>query len=225
MRQGTTKAGRGSAQNLLRLGILLSGCESNFVAIAQAIRSGRLKGVKIAVVISNEDSLCEKTVARELGLPSAVFLSKGRNRADHEADVITCLRTYKVDLVCLAGYNRLLSQKFVSAFPNRILNIHPSLLPAFPGLNAPRQACEYGVQVAGCTVHFVDEKVNHGAIVLQRAICVQESDNARGLAKRIQAEEFTAYSDAIARVASGKYEIRGQRYVKREVRDPLNPAG
>jgi len=152
--------------------------------------------------------------ARDLGLHHAVFVSKGRKRAEHDADVIACLRVHRVNLVCLAGYMRLLSPEFIAAFPNRILNIHPSLLPAFPGLEAQVQAFEYGVKVAGCTVHFVDEHLDHGVIVLQRAIPVLESDDAHSLAKRILVEEHIAYTEAIGRVAGGEYEIRGRRYVR-----------
>jgi phosphoribosylglycinamide formyltransferase-1 len=198
-----------------RLGILLSGRGSNFAAIADSINAGRLKGVEIAVVISNVVEAAGLAKARELGLQTALFASKGRKRAEHDADIIACLRQHFVDLVCLAGYMRLLSPEFIAAFPNRILNIHPSLLPAFPGLEAQSQAFDYGVKVAGCTVHFVDEHLDHGAIVLQRAIPVQETDDAHSLAGRILAEEHIAYTDAIARVASGEYEIRGRRYVKR----------
>ena len=199
----------------LRLGILLSGRGSNFQAIAECIRDGRLKGVEIAVVLSNVAEAGGLAIARELGLPSAVFVSKGRPRADHDADVTACLRDHRVDLVCLAGYMRLLSPEFIAAFPNRILNIHPSLLPSFPGLEAQKQAFDYGVKVAGCTVHFVDEHLDHGAIVLQRAIPVLETDDEHSLAERILAEEHIAYSEAIGRVAGGEYEIRGRRYVKR----------
>ena len=199
----------------IRLGILLSGRGSNFLAIAEAIRTGRLPGVEIAVVISNVADAPGLAKARELDLPTELFVSKGRSRADHDADLIACLTAHRVDLVCLAGYMRLLSAEFVAAFPNRILNIHPSLLPAFPGLEAQQQAFDYGVQVAGCTVHFVDEHLDHGVIVLQRAIQVREQDDAPSLAARILAEEHLAYPEAIARVASGAYEIRGRRYQKR----------
>jgi phosphoribosylglycinamide formyltransferase-1 len=199
----------------VRLGILLSGRGSNFLAIAESIRAGRLKNVEIAVVIANVDEAGGLKTAKELGLPHTVLVSKGRKRAEHDADVIACLNTHKVDLICLAGYMRLLSPEFVAAFPNRILNIHPSLLPAFPGLEAQTQAFDYGVKVAGCTVHFVDEHLDHGTIVLQRAIPVLESDDAHSLAARILAEEHLAYSEAIARVASGEYEMRGRRFVKR----------
>jgi phosphoribosylglycinamide formyltransferase-1 len=203
----------------VRLGILLSGRGSNFLAIAESIRAGRLKGVEIAVVISNVADAAGLQAARDLDLPTAVFVSKGRKRAEHDADLIACLRAYRVDLVCLAGYMRLLSPEFVAAFPNRILNIHPSLLPAFPGLEAQQQAFAYGVKIAGCTVHFVDEHLDHGVIVVQRAIPVLESDDAHSLAGRILAEEHIAYSEAIALVASGEYEIRGRRFVRRNQRD------
>ena len=200
----------------IRLGILLSGRGSNFLAIAQSIREGRLRGVEIAVVISNLADAPGVYAATELGLPHTTLVSKGRSRVDHDTDVIGTLRAHDVDLVCLAGYMRLLSPEFVAAFPNRIINIHPSLLPAFPGLEAQQQAFEYGVKVAGCTVHFVDEHLDHGVIILQRAIPVLDSDDAHSLSARILAEEHLAYSEAIARVASGEYKIRGRRFVPRE---------
>ena len=200
---------------LLRLGILLSGRGSNFLAIAKNIREGRLPNVEIAVVISNVAAAPGLAAARDLNLPTSLFVSKGRPRAEHDADLIGCLRQHNVDLVCLAGYMRLLSPGFIAAFPNRILNIHPSLLPAFPGLDAQQQAFDYGVKVVGCTVHFVDEHLDHGAIILQRSIPVLETDNAPALADRILVEEHIAYSEAIARVASGRYEIQGRRYVRR----------
>jgi phosphoribosylglycinamide formyltransferase-1 len=198
----------------IRLGILLSGRGSNFLAIAQSIREGRLPNAEIAVVISNVAAAAGIQAARAMGLPTAVLESKGRKRAEHDADVIACLRAHRVDLVCLAGYMRLLSKEFVAAFPNRILNIHPALLPAFPGLDAQARALEYGVKFSGCTVHFVDEELDHGAIVVQRAIPVLETDDAHSLAKRILVEEHIAYTEAIARVVSGEYEVRGRRYVK-----------
>jgi len=197
-----------------RLGILLSGRGSNFLAIAESIRAGRLPGVEIAVAISNVADAPGITAAAQLGLPHAVFESKGRKRAEHDANVAACLKSHNVDLVCLAGYMRLLSPEFVAAFPNRILNIHPSLLPAFPGLEAQEQAFVYGAKVAGCTVHFVDEELDHGAIILQRAIEVLNTDDAHSLAERILAEEHIAYTEAIARVASGEWEIRGRRYAR-----------
>ena len=200
----------------MRLGILLSGRGSNFLAIAESIRAGRLTGVEIAVVISNVAGAEGLRKARELGLANEVFVSQGRKRAEHDAEMIACLRAHRVRLVCLAGYMRLLSEEFIAAFPNRILNIHPSLLPAFPGLEAQEQAFHYGVKVAGCTVHFVDEELDHGVIVAQRVIPVLETDDAHSLAGRILAEEHLAYSEAIGRVASGEYEVRGRRFVKRD---------
>jgi phosphoribosylglycinamide formyltransferase-1 len=215
---------RDSKDRPVRLGILLSGRGSNFLAIAESIRVGRLKGVEIAVVISNVAEAAGLQAARDLGLPAAVFVSKGRKRAEQDADVVACLRARRVDLVCLAGYMRLLTPEFVAAFPNRILNIHPSLLPAFPGLEAQQQAFADGVKIAGCTVHFVDEHLDHGVIVVQRAIPVLETDDAHSLAARILAEEHIAYSQAIALVAGGEYEIRGRRFVRRNSLDEPAPA-
>jgi len=209
---------RVSKDRPIRLGILLSGRGSNFLAIAQSIREGRLPGIEIVVVISNVAGAPGIAAAGEPGLPHTTLVSKGRPRVEHDADVVACLRSHDVDLVCLAGYMRLLSPEFIAAFHNRILNIHPSLLPAFPGLEAQQQAFDYGVKVAGCTVHFVDEHLDHGVIILQRAIPVLDSDDAHTLSARILAEEHLAYSEAIARVASGDYEIRGRRYVLRDSR-------
>jgi phosphoribosylglycinamide formyltransferase-1 len=207
--------GNSDQLNKTRLGILLSGRGSNFLAVAQSIRENRLAGVEIAVVLSNVADAPGLTAARALGLPTAVHVSKGRNRADHDADMLDTLRRHRVQLVCLAGYMRLLSPEFIAAFPNRILNIHPSLLPAFPGLDAQQQAFAYGVKFAGCTVHFVDEHLDHGVIVLQRVIPVLDTDDGHTLADRILAEEHIAYSEAIARVAGGEWEIQGRRYVRR----------
>jgi len=204
-----------SAHSPLRIGVLLSGRGSNFLAIAESIKTGQLTGVEIAVVISNVAEAEGIRKAREMGLPSYVFVSKGRKRQEHDAEMIACLWAHGVDLVCLAGYMRLLSSVFVTSFPNRVLNIHPSLLPAFPGLEAQQQAFDYGVKTAGCTVHFVDDRLDHGVIVLQKAIPVLESDDAHSLAERILAEEHIAYSEAIGLVASGEYEIRGRRYVRK----------
>lgn len=202
-----------------RLGILLSGRGSNFLAIAESIRAGRLKNVEIAVVVSNVAGAPGIAAAAALGLPCATLVSKGRKRAEHDADLVALLKKHNVDLICLAGYMRLLSPEFVAAFPHRILNIHPSLLPAFPGLDAQQQALDYGVKVAGCTVHFVDEQLDHGAIVLQRAVPVLDDDDAHSLAERILVEEHIAYTEAIARVTSGTYELRGRRYVQAGGRD------
>jgi phosphoribosylglycinamide formyltransferase-1 len=199
---------------LKRLGILLSGRGSNFLAIDRSIREERLANTEIAVVIANVADAPGLAAARELGLPTALFVSQGRKRAEHDADVAACLREHGIDLVILAGYMRLLSPEFIAAFPNRILNIHPSLLPAFPGLEAQQQAFDYGCKIAGCTVHFVDEHLDHGVIVLQCSIPVLESDDAHTLSERILAKEHIAYTEAIARVLSGEYRIEGRRYLR-----------
>ena len=196
-----------------RLGILLSGRGSNFIAIADAIREHRLLGAEIAVVLSNLPDAAGLKSAREMGLPAFDLPSAGRPRAEHEAESIARLHQHRVDLVCLAGYMRIISPEFVRAFPNRILNIHPSLLPAFPGLDAQAQALEFGVKVAGCTVHFVDEAVDHGAIILQRAVPVLDEDTAESLSARILEQEHIAYPAAIARVLSGEFRLSGRRYV------------
>lgn len=195
-----------------RLGILLSGRGSNFLAIADAISSGKLLDAEIAVVISNKADAPGLAAARERGLTARAIEAQGRKRAEHDAEIIACLREHQVDLVCLAGYMRLLSSAFVQAFPQRILNIHPSLLPAFPGLDAQQQAFDYGVKVAGCTVHFVDEQLDHGVIVLQKTVPVLDEDDAHTLAARILEQEHIAYTEAIARVLSGKYRVVGRRY-------------
>lgn len=197
-----------------RLGILLSGRGSNFLAIADSIAAGRLDA-EIAAVISNKADAPGVAAAQERGLPAFVIEAKGRKRAEHDAEMIAKLREQGVDLVCLAGYMRLLSPEFVQAFPERILNIHPSLLPAFPGLDAQRQALDYGVQFAGCTVHFVDEQLDHGVIVLQKLIPVFEEDDEHALSLRILAQEHLAYTEGIARVLSGEYHVAGRRYVKK----------
>jgi len=203
-----------------RLAILLSGRGSNFLAIARAIREGRLPDAEIAIVVANVADAMGLVLARELGIPTALFISKGRNRIDHDREVVACLREHQVDLVCLAGYMRLLSPAFIAEFPNRILNIHPSLLPAFPGLEAQQQAFEYGVKIVGCTVHFVDEHLDHGVIILQRSISVLDTDDGHTLAGRILDEEHIAYTEAIARVLSGEYRIEGRRYVRNPATSP-----
>ncbi|HTV06199.1 MAG TPA: phosphoribosylglycinamide formyltransferase [Acidobacteriaceae bacterium] len=197
-----------------RLGVLLSGRGSNFVAIADNIAQGRLTGCEIAVVISNKADAAGLTAARARGLKAVAIEARGRQRAEHDAEIIATLKEHGVELVILAGYMRLLSPEFVAVFRDRILNIHPSLLPAFPGLDAQEQALNYGVQVAGCTVHFVDAELDHGVIVLQKAVAVHENDDAHALAERILEQEHVAYSEGIARVVSGEYRVVGRRYVK-----------
>jgi len=202
---------------LKRLGILLSGRGSNFLAIAKAIGDGRLQNCEIAVVLSNLPDAGGLQAARELGLAALAIPSAGKKRVEHDAEMVAALREHKVDLVCLAGYMRIISGVFVSAFPDAIVNIHPALLPAFPGLDAQTQAWEYGAKVAGCTVHFVDEAVDHGPIILQRVIPVEDEDTAESLAARILEQEHMAYAEGIARVLSGEYELVGRRYVRKPV--------
>jgi len=197
-----------------RLGILLSGRGSNFLAIAKAIHEQRLPGVEIAVVLSNVEDAPGLTSAHALNLPAFAIPSAGRKRAEHDAEMIARLHQHKVDLVCLAGYMRIISPAFVAAFPNRILNVHPSLLPAFPGLDAQRQAFDYGAKVAGCTVHFVDEAVDHGVIILQRTVPVNDEDTPETLSARILEQEHLVYPEAIARVLGGHYAIRDRRYLR-----------
>ena len=203
-----------------RLGILLSGRGSNFLAIAQAITQGQISNAGIAVVISNRSDAPGVAAARSAGFATEVIEPRGRQRAEHDAEIVATLQTHKVDLVCLAGYMRLLSAEFVRAFPQRILNIHPSLLPAFPGLEAQLQALKYGVTVSGCTVHFVDEELDHGVIVLQKTVPVLAEDDEHTLAARILAQEHVAYAEAIERVLSGDYQVAGRRFVRRKLNGP-----
>src|SRR5947209_2239275 len=195
---------------LKKLGILLSGRGSNFEAIADSIRDGRLKA-EIAIVISNRAEAPGLESAKRRGLKTKLIPSKGRVREEHDAEVVSALNEAKVDFVCLAGYMRLLSPGFIHAFPNRILNIHPSLLPAFPGMEAQKQALEYGVKVSGCTVHFVDEHLDHGPIILQKTVPVLDGDDARSLSARILEQEHKAYSEAIALVLSGEVEVQDRK--------------
>src|SRR5713101_8650744 len=195
------------------LGILLSGRGSNFEAIAKNAASGKIPDARIAVVISNKLDAGGIEVARRLGLTTVVILSKGKLREEHDREVIAALQRHRVDLVCLAGYMRLLSPWFVQQFPQKILNIHPSLLPAFPGLEAQEQAFVAGVKVTGCTVHFVDEELDHGAIIVQKKVPVLDTDDVAALAARILEQEHVAYSEAINIVLEGKYEVLGRRLV------------
>ncbi|HUK46817.1 MAG TPA: phosphoribosylglycinamide formyltransferase [Terriglobales bacterium] len=195
------------------LGILLSGRGSNFEAIARNVAAGKIPEGRIAIVISNRADAGGLVKARELGLEALVIPSKGKAREEHDRELVDVLQQHKVDLVCLAGYMRLLSPWFVKQFPHRILNIHPSLLPAFPGLEAQEQAFAYGVKIAGCTVHFVDEELDHGAIIVQKAISVLDSDDEKTLAARILEQEHIAYSEAINLVLRGKFRIVGRRFV------------
>ncbi len=196
------------------LGILLSGRGSNFVAIADSIAAGRIPDARIAVVISNRADAPGLETARQQGLNALVISSKGKPREEHDREVVAALLDSKVDLICLAGYMRLLSPWFVRQFPQRILNIHPSLLPAFPGLEAQQQAFVYGVRVSGCTVHFVDEELDHGAIIVQKTVPVLDSDDEHTIATRILEQEHIAYTEAIKIVLERKFEIVGRRMLK-----------
>jgi len=196
------------------LGILLSGRGSNFVAIADNIAVGKIPDARIAVVISNRADAPGLETAEQRGLNSLAIPSKGMSREQHDRQVVAALVDNRVDLVCLAGYMRLLSPWFIQQFPAKILNIHPSLLPSFPGLEAQQQAFAYGVKVAGCTVHFVDEELDHGAIIVQRTVPVLDSDDEHTLAARILEQEHIAYSDAIRIVLEGKFEMSGRRFVR-----------
>jgi phosphoribosylglycinamide formyltransferase-1 len=198
------------------LGILLSGRGSNFVAIADSIDAGRIPDARIAVVISNKSDAPGIEPARARGLNAVVIPSKGRPREEHDREVVAALKQHGVDLVCLAGYMRLLSPWFVQQFPQRILNIHPSLLPAFPGLEAQEQAFAYGVKVSGCTVHFVDEELDHGAIIVQKTVPVLDGDDEHSLAARILEQEHIAYTEAIKIVLGGEFRVVGRRMVAGE---------
>jgi phosphoribosylglycinamide formyltransferase 1 len=194
-----------------RLGVLLSGRGSNFEALAESIASGRIPNAEIAVVISNRDGAPGIDRAKARGIATRVIPSKGLERETYDRQVVAVLHEHKVDLVCLAGYMRLLSPYFVAAFPNRILNIHPSLLPSFPGLESQRQALEYGVKFAGCTVHFVDENLDAGPIVLQSVVPINDDDTEDSLSARILQEEHKIYSQAVRIVLEGRYKIQGRR--------------
>ncbi len=195
-----------------RLGILLSGRGSNFVAIADSIDAGRLDA-EISIVISNRPDARGLEIARERGLPAVCVPSKGVPREDYDRQLIAELKSRGVELICLAGFMRLLTAEFCREFPMRVLNIHPSLLPAFPGLEAQKQALEHGVKVSGCTVHFVDEHLDAGPIVLQAAVPVLAGDTADTLAARILKEEHRIYSEAIGIVLAGGWRIEGRRVV------------
>jgi len=196
-----------------RIGVLLSGRGSNFEALAESVSAGRIPGAEIAVVISNKPDAAGLEKAKARGIPARAIQSKGLEREVYDRQVAAVLQEYRVDLICLAGYMRLLSPYFVAAFPERILNIHPSLLPAFPGLESQKQALEHGVKFAGCTVHFVDENLDAGPIILQAVVPVLDNDDERALSERILKEEHRIYSEAVKIVLEGKYRIAGRRVV------------
>ncbi|HEY6126653.1 MAG TPA: phosphoribosylglycinamide formyltransferase [Candidatus Acidoferrum sp.] len=196
-----------------RIGVLLSGRGSNFEALADSVTSGRIPNAEIAVVVSNREGAPGIDRARERGLATRVIPSKGLEREPYDRQVVATLREANVDLICLAGYMRLLSPFFVAAFPKRILNIHPSLLPSFPGLESQKQALEYGVKFAGCTVHFVDENLDAGPIVLQSVVPVHDNDTEDALGARILQEEHRIYSEAVKIVLEEKFRIQGRRVI------------
>ncbi len=197
-----------------RIGVLLSGRGSNFVALAESVSAGRIRNAEVAIVVSNREGAPGIDKAKDRGMATQVIPSKGLEREAYDRQVVAVLQDCKVDLVCLAGYMRLLSPYFVASFPNRILNIHPSLLPSFPGLESQRQALEYGVRFAGCTVHFVDENLDAGPIVLQAAIPVFDEDTEASLSTRILAEEHRIYTEAVKIVLDGQYKVVGRRVVR-----------
>lgn len=199
----------------MRLGILISGRGSNFEAIANAIARRKLDA-EIAIVISNRASAGGLDIARERGIPMRVIESRGMEREAYDKLVIDELKTHEVDLVCLAGFMRLLSASFVEAFPNRVVNIHPSLLPAFPGLDAQRQALEYGAKITGCTVHLVDEFLDSGPILVQSAVPVLDADTVDTLSARILAQEHVIYPKAIQYLVERRVTLEGRRVMIRE---------
>ena len=194
-----------------RIGVLLSGRGSNFEALAESVAAGRIPNAEMAVVISNREGAPGIQRAESRGIKTRVIPSKGLEREVYDRQVAAVLDEHKADLICLAGYMRLLSPFFVAKFPNRILNIHPSLLPSFPGLESQRQALEYGVKFAGCTVHFVDENLDAGPIVIQAVVAVEDQDTEESLSARIVKEEHRVYSQAVKIVLEEKYKMVGRR--------------
>jgi phosphoribosylglycinamide formyltransferase-1 len=197
----------------MKIGILISGRGSNMTAIVEAVQGGQIPGAEVAVVISDKRDAAGLEKARERGVETVVVERAGRTREEHDAEIVSVLRSHGVELVCLAGYMRLLSPGFIRAFPNKIINIHPSLLPSFRGLDAQKQALEYGAKITGCTVHFVDEDLDNGAIILQRAVEVADDDTAETLSARILDEEHRLYVEALRRIARGNYRIEGRRVI------------
>jgi phosphoribosylglycinamide formyltransferase 1 len=197
-----------------RIGVLLSGRGSNFEALAESVSAGRIPNAEIAIVISNQPDALGLKRAEERGIAARMIPSKGLQREAYDRQVVAVLQEFKVDLICLAGYMRLLSAYFVASFPQRILNIHPSLLPSFPGLESQKQALEHGVKFAGCTVHFVDENLDAGPIILQAVVPVLDKDDEHSLSERILKEEHRIYSEAVKIVLEGKYQIVGRRVLR-----------
>lgn len=200
----------------MKIGILISGRGSNMSALIEAVKTGEISDSEITVVISDKHEAAGLQKAREKGVEAIVIERRNRTRREHDAETVAELKKRGVELVCLAGYMRLLSAEFIETFRNRIVNIHPSLLPAFPGLDAQRQAFDYGVKFTGCTVHFVNEGLDSGAIIKQTVVPVLDDDTAETLAARILKREHALYVEAVAQIVSGNYEIRGRRVIKSE---------
>ena len=199
-----------------RIGVLLSGRGSNFEALADSIAAGRIPNAEIAIVVSNREDAPGIARAKSRGIATKVIPSKGLERETYDRQVVAVLNEHQVHLVCLAGYMRLLSPYFVAAFPSRILNIHPSLLPSFPGLESQKQAIEYGAKFAGCTVHFVDENLDAGPIIMQAAVPVEDHDTEASLSEKILREEHRIYTEAVKLVLAGQYKITGRRVTRTE---------
>jgi phosphoribosylglycinamide formyltransferase 1 len=197
-----------------RIGVLLSGRGSNFEALADSVSAGRIPNAEIAVVVSNQPDALGLKRAETRGIPARMIPSKGLQREAYDRQVTAVLQEFKVELICLAGYMRLLSPYFVAAFPQKILNIHPSLLPSFPGLEAQKQALDHGVKFAGCTVHFVDENLDAGPIIQQAVVPVLDSDDEHSLSERILKEEHRIYSEAVKLILEGKWRIEGRRVLR-----------
>ena len=198
-----------------RITILISGRGSNMIALSKAVARGEVPGAQIVLVVSDKPNAAGLDAATELGIETLVVERRGRARSEHEVEIISALRQRKVDLVCLAGYMRLLSSCFIEAFPRRILNIHPSLLPSFPGLDAHHQALAHGVKFSGCTVHFVDDTLDGGPIIAQRVVPVLDDDSEETLSARILEQEHSVYAEALRLVVSGEFEVVGRRVVKK----------
>jgi phosphoribosylglycinamide formyltransferase-1 len=199
----------------LKIGILISGRGSNMLALVEAARSGQLPNAEIAVVLSDQAAAEGIVSAREHGIEAIVVARNGRSRAEHDAELVAILRAQGIELVCLAGYMRLLSTDFIRAFPGRILNIHPSLLPSFPGLHAQRQALDHGVKWTGCTVHFVDESLDGGPIIAQAVVPVLDDDTEETLGARILVEEHRIYAEVVDLVTRGAFSLEGRRVIRR----------
>jgi len=197
----------------MKLGILISGRGSNMLAIAEAVGNDTIPNAEIAIVISDQPNAAGLIKAREKGIETVAIPRNGRTREEHDAEIVAELKKRGVELVCLAGYMRLLSKDFIRSFPNKIINIHPSLLPAFKGLDAQKQAFDYGVKFTGCTVHFVDEELDHGAIIAQKVVEVNDNDTAETLSARILEQEHRLYIEALAKITAGNYEVVGRKVV------------